>query len=900
MTDAAAPAPAPQEPQPVQADVRVLGAREHNLKGVDLTLPRDATVVFTGVSGSGKSSLAFGTLYAESQRRYLESVAPYARRLIDQAGVPDVDSITGMPPAVALQQQRGGRSTRSSVGSITTLSSLVRMLYSRAGDYPDDQPMLYAEDFSANTVEGACPQCHGIGRVYEVPEQKMVPDPSLTIRERAIASWPTAWHGHQLRDVLVALGYDVDVPWKNLPKKHRDWILYTDETPSVHVHSRLTLSEARAAIEAGVEPSYQGTFIGARNYVLHTFANTKSASMKRRVAQFLDVAPCPSCHGKRLKPEALSVTFDGLDIADFSGLPVRELALLLDGAVADASRQAAANPGPTGTAGGALHADVRRQAVQQRVEAGGSAHAAAPDVRRTPNRSAEKLATTARLGKELVDRLRPIIDLGLGYLSLDRTTPTLSGGELQRLRLATQLTSDLFGVVYVLDEPSAGLHPQDVTALFGILDGLKRRGNSLFVVEHSVDVMRHADWLVDIGPGAGERGGRIIYSGPPAGLADVEESVPRGYLSGGSGLPPPSPRRSTSWIELNGVPRNNLGGVSVSIPMGALTAVTGVSGSGKSSLVSQALPALLAEHLGNAVPVDEAPEDDELLLADSPDRLEGAIEGDLAGVRRVVSIDQKPIGRTPRSNVATYTGLFDHVRNRFAQTPEARARGYKPGRFSFNVTSGRCPTCEGEGSVMVELLFLPSVYTECPDCHGTRYKPSTLEITWHDRNIAQILAMSVEEAHDFFTGEEDIMRSLSVLIDVGLGYLRLGQPATELSGGEAQRVKLASELQRAQRGDTLYVLDEPTTGLHCADADRLVTHLQTLVEAGNTVVMVALDMRVVAAADYVIDLGPGAGDDGGTVVASGTPAQVAEGGVGASAKYLTTALEESGALQRTA
>ncbi|MET8814708.1 excinuclease ABC subunit UvrA [Streptomyces sp. NPDC004549] len=896
MNDAAAPAP--QQPSPVQADVRVLGAREHNLKDVDLTVPRDATVVFTGVSGSGKSSLAFGTLYAESQRRYLESVAPYARRLIDQAGVPDVDSITGMPPAVALQQQRGGRSARSSVGSLTTLSSLVRMLYSRAGDYPDDQPMLYAEDFSANTVQGACPRCHGIGRVYEVTERKMVPDPSLTIRERAIASWPTAWHGHQLRDVLVALGYDVDVPWEELPKKDRDWILYTDETPSVPVHSRLTLSEARAAIEAGEEPSYQGAFVGARRYVLDTFANTKSASMKRRVAQFLDAAPCPSCHGKRLKPEALTVTFEGLDIAEFSGLPLRELASLLDRAVADASDQV--NADHTESPGEALDADARRHAVQQRVAAGGSAHTAAPDVRRTPNRSVEKLATTARLGAELLDRLRPVIDLGLGYLSLDRTTPTLSGGELQRLRLATQLTSELFGVVYVLDEPSAGLHPQDVTALLGILDGLKRRGNSLFVVEHSVDVMRHADWLVDIGPGAGERGGRIIYSGPTEGLADADESVTRGYVFGGSGLAPHTPRRPSGWIELSDVTLNNLRGVSVSIPMGALTAVTGVSGSGKSSLVSQALPALLTERLGGAVPVDEAPEDDELLLDDSPGRLEGAIEGNLTGIRRVVSIDQKPIGRTPRSNVATYTGLFDRVRSRFAQTPEARSRGYKPGRFSFNVTGGRCPTCEGEGSVMVELLFLPSVYTECPDCHGTRYKASTLEITWRDRNIAQILSMSVEEAHAFFDGEEEIMRSLSALIDVGLGYLRLGQPATELSGGEAQRVKLASELQRAQRGDTFYVLDEPTSGLHCADADRLVTHLQTLVDAGNTVVMVELDMRVVAASDHVIDLGPGAGEAGGTVVASGTPAQVAEGGVGASAKYLSVALDESAALRRSA
>ena len=849
----------------VQPDVRVRGAREHNLKNVDLTVPRDAMVVFTGVSGSGKSSLAFGTLYAESQRRYLESVAPYARRLIDQAGVPDVDSITGMPPAVALQQQRGGRSARSSVGSITTLSNVVRMLYSRAGEYPDGQPMLYAEDFSANTVQGACPECHGIGKVYAVTEEQMVPDPSLTIRERAIASWPTAWHGHQLRDVLVALGYDVDVPWKDLPKKDRDWILYTDETPSVPVHSRLTLAEARRAIRAGIEPSYSGTFVGARRYVLDTFANTKSASMKRRVAQFMSAAVCPVCYGKRLKPEALTVTFEGLDIADFSALPLRELAELLESVVAESDRE--------------------------------DETSAAPDARRTPNQSVEKRAAAARLGAELLDRLRPIIDLGLGYLSLGRTTPTLSGGELQRLRLATQLTSELFGVVYVLDEPSAGLHPHDVTALLGILDGLKQRGNSLFVVEHSVDIMRHADWLVDIGPGAGERGGRVIYSGPPNGLAEVDESVTRGYIFGGSGLPPHQPRAARDWLQLEHVTRNNLRDVSVALPLGTLTAVTGVSGSGKSSLVSQGLPALIGARQKDALRVEEeSAEADTLLLTEESDELGGSVEGDLTTVRRVVSIDQKPIGRTPRSNVATYTGLFDHVRRRFAETPEARTRGYKPGRFSFNVAGGRCPTCEGEGSVMVELLFLPSVYTVCPDCHGTRYQSSTLEITWRGRNIAEILAMSVEEAHGFFDGEYDVMRSLTSLVDVGLGYLRLGQPATELSGGEAQRVKLATELQRAQRGDTLYVLDEPTSGLHCADADRLVTHLQTLVDAGNTVVMVELDMRVVGAADYVIDLGPGAGDNGGTVVASGTPAEVAASRNSASAPYLAAALSEAAKL----
>ena len=822
----------------IQPDVRVMGARQNNLQNVDLSVPRDALVVFTGVSGSGKSSLAFGTLYAESQRRYLESVAPYARRLIDQAGVPEVDSITGMPPAVVLQQQRGGQNSRSTVGSITTISSLVRMLYSRAGQYPEHQSMLYAEDFSANTPQGACPKCHGIGRVYEVEENQMVPDPTKTIRERAIASWPTAWHGQQLRDVLVALGYDVDVPWKDLPKKDRDWILYTEETPHVPVYSRMTLAEAQAAKKTGAEPSYSGTYVGAKRYVLDTFANTKSASMKRKVAQFLTSIPCPSCHGKRIKAEALSVTFAGVDIADFSQLPLHELVNLLDEEVQHVSKKLALDADGLETLGHGLDEENRKKSADQRIEAGGATHEAAPDVRRTPNHSVEKLATTARLGTGLVERLRPIIDLGLGYLSLDRMTPTLSGGELQRLRLATQLSSELFGVVYVLDEPSAGLHPQDIHALLGVLDGLKARGNSLFVVEHSIEVMQHADWIVDVGPGAGERGGKVLYSGQVEGLAKVTDSVTRGYLFGGSGL-----------------------------------------------------PQLVGNRLGKNMSGDETDlEADDHLRAEQTPAVNGNIVGDFSGIRRVVVIDQKPIGRTPRSNIATYTGLFDHVRRRFAETVEAKRRRYKPGRFSFNVAGGRCPTCEGEGSVMVKLLFLPSVYTKCPDCHGTRYQSSTLEILWRGKNVSEVLDLSVNEALDFFEGEFDIMRSLTALRDVGLGYLRLGQPATELSGGEAQRAKLATELQRAQRGDTLYVLDEPTTGLHCSDADRLISHLQTLVDSGNTVVMVELDMRIIAAADYVIDMGPGAGEEGGQTVAAGAPAEVATSEESVSAPFLAAAL----------
>ncbi|MBK6004541.1 excinuclease ABC subunit UvrA [Ramlibacter ginsenosidimutans] len=868
-----------------QGFVRVRGAREHNLQDVDVDVPRDALVVFSGVSGSGKSSLAFGTIYAEAQRRYLESVSPYARRLIDQAGVPDVDSIEGLPPAVALQQQRGATSTRSSVGSVTTISSLLRMLYSRVGHYPPGQPMLYAEDFSPNTPQGACPRCHGQGRVYDATEASMVPDDKLTIRERAIAAWPPAWHGQNLRDILVSLGHDVDTPWRELPKKVRDWILFTDETPTVPVYPGFTPKETKAALRHRTEPAYMGTFTGARNYLLHTFAGTQSAMMRKRVAQFLVSAPCPVCHGKRLKPEALTVTFAGHDIGALSQMTLEDVhAIMRPVALGELPQQT--------SAGDTVSRAASTQERDQRVRAGGASHAAAPDVRLTSELSEEKRLAARRLARDLCGRLQTLVELGLGYLSLERSTPTLSPGELQRLRLATQLGSQLFGVIYVLDEPSAGLHSADGEALLDALRRLKRSGNSVYVVEHDLSLMRRADWLVDVGPAAGERGGRVLYSGPPAGLAEVQASQTRPYLFGEVRLPARAARPARGWLRLEGVTRNNLQDLKAAFPLGCLTAVAGVSGSGKSTLVTRALLELVAQHLGSELPEGEEEEADEVLEPTARDAVwSGRLGGDTQAIRRLVQVDQKPIGRTPRSNLATYTGLFDTVRKLFAATPAARKRRYDPGRFSFNVAKGRCETCEGEGFVSVELMFMPSVYAPCPTCHGARYNAQTLEILWQGKSIAEVLGMTVEQAAEFFASEPAVLRSLEVLLDIGLGYLRLGQPATELSGGEAQRIKLATELQRTHRGDTLYVLDEPTTGLHAADVDRLLAQLQRLVEEGNTVVLVEHDMRVVAQADWVIDMGPGAGEQGGRILAAGTPQEVAKAQGSRTAPYLAEALD---------
>ncbi|MFJ8159403.1 ABC transporter [Streptomyces sp. NPDC096136] len=785
------------------ACVRVRGAREHNLRGVDVDIPRDTLTVFTGVSGSGKSSLAFGTLYAEAQRRYFESVAPYARRLIHQIGAPKVDSVTGLPPAVSLEQRRSSPGSRSSVGTVTLLSNSLRMLFSRAGDYPPGAGRLDSDCFSPNTASGACPSCHGLGRIHRTSEELLVPEQSLTIRQGAIAAWPGAWQGKNLRDILEVLGHDVDRPWRELPAADREWILFTEEQPVVTVHP---VREADR-----IQRPYQGTYMSAHRYVMRTFSDTKSATLRARAEKFLTDAPCPACEGRRLRPEALAVTFAGRTIAELAALPLGELDGVLDAAA------------PATEAARVLAADLRA-------------------------------------------RIAPVTELGLGYLSLDRTAPSLSAGELQRLRLATQLRSGLFGVVYVLDEPSAGLHPADTEALLGVLERLKAAGNTVFVVEHHLDVVRRADWLVDVGPLAGEHGGRVLYSGPPGGLAGVAESATARHLF------PPSPseastggrpvRRATGSVRLTGVERHNLRDVTVEFPLGVFTAVTGVSGSGKSTLVGQ----VLAQEVGGRLADPDFP------------------------VRRLVEVDQKPIGRTPRSNLATYTGLFDVVRKLFTAAPQARERGWKAGRFSFNVPGGRCETCQGEGFVSVELLFLPSTYAPCPECAGARYNAETLEVRYEGLDIAQVLGLTVEAAAVFFAEVPAAARSLRALEEIGLGYLRLGQPATELSGGEAQRIKLATELQRLRRDHTLYLLDEPTTGLHPADVRVLLRQLHGLVDAGHSVVVVEHDMEVVAGADWVVDLGPGGGAEGGRVTACGPPAEVAASTAGRTAPYLARAL----------
>ncbi|MEX5249508.1 UNVERIFIED_CONTAM: excinuclease ABC subunit UvrA [Kocuria sp. CPCC 205295] len=838
--------------------IRIRGAHLHNLREVDVEIPREQLVAFTGISGSGKSSLAFGTLHGEAQRRYLESVAPFARRLIAGAVDPQVRSVEGLPPTVAMGQQRGGGTARSSVATITALSNTIRLLYSRAGEYPQGMELgprgrLDSDAFSPNTPTGMCPVCHGLGVQHVPTEESMVPDPSLSIADGAIASWPGAWNGKNLRDICRELGIDIDLPWRELPEQTRQWVLFTDEHPVVTVHP------VRGAHQVQLE--YQGTFSSAASLLMRTLAETGSASMRARALRFVESRPCPECDGRRLTRAALSVTWSGEPIDRLQARPLDELLQLLED---------------------------RRAELDRRAEKG---------QRLGPGEEAEHL-----LLEDGCSTLRSVVDLGLGHLSLDRSSLSISPGEMQRLRLAVQLRSGLFGVVYVLDEPSAGLHPSEARQLMAVLRRLVGAGSSVCLVEHDMELVRGCDWVVDVGPGAGTQGGRILHSGPVDQLQDVAESATGRFLR--ASTPPEQIRGgpvrvSEQRLRLRGVRRNTLDGIDAEFPIGALTALTGVSGSGKSSLLD-ALADATAQHLEGSGVVDleagepeEASEGSEAEQQRRPGTTVATAEG-LEEVRRLVRITQKPIGRTPRSDLATYTGLFDHVRALFADTPEARSRGWKAGRFSFNTTPGRCPHCQGQGQVEVELVFLPGSWTVCPVCHGTRYDDETLSVRWEGRTIAEILELTVAEALAVFAEEpsdeeaahrprsasqrrrvDAIRRPLEALGALGLGYLRLGQPATELSGGEAQRIKLASELHRTGRSRTLYLLDEPSTGLHPADAERLLRVLHGLARDGATVVMAEHRPEAIRTADHVIDLGPGAGRRGGTVVAAGTPQQVA-------------------------
>lgn len=791
--------------------ISVRDAHLHNLRNVDVDIPRGKVVAVTGVSGSGKSSLAFGTIHGEGQRRYLESVAPFARRLIGSAVDPQVSQIEGLPPTVALEQSTSGGGARSTVGTISAISNSVRLLYSRAGDNPEG---LYSDSFSPNTPEGMCPNCQGTGIVHVATERSMVPDPTLSIEDGAIAAWPGAWAGKNFHDILLNLGYDLDSPWQELRREDRDWILFTEERPVVTVKPR------RGADQ--IQRNYEGTWRSVASYLNKTLAETQSDTLRKRTLQFMESHTCEVCDGRRLNPHALKVTYAGLPIDALNELPLDELLALLD--------------------------------KQQPEE-----------------NSAEHL-----LLKQILPALRSALELGLAHLSLGRPTETLSAGELQRIRLAAQLRSGLFGVAYVLDEPSAGLHPEERAAVMDICRRFVAGGNSVLLVEHDMDLVAQADWLVDVGPLAGEGGGKVIYSGP---VVDYLADTPTAHALAQRQLTPRSTRRTPSAeLTLRGVQARNLRGLDVSFGLGTFSAVTGVSGSGKSTLVSTVLAGLLRESV-TAV-TDEATEEESLDKPWSVSEVEN-----LDKVTRLVQITQKPIGRTPRSTLATYTGLFDHVRKLFANTQKAKQRKWTVSRFSYNVKQGQCPTCGGAGQIEVELVFLPGSYTLCPDCQGKRYNPETLEVSWEGRTIAEVLELTVDEAAELFAEVETssavtaIRRALDTLQAVGLGYLRLGQGAPELSGGEAQRIKLATELQRSRnshRGHTVYLLDEPTTGLHPADVSLLNAELHKLVDAGQTVIVVEHDLSVIAQADTVIELGPGAGAAGGEIVAMDAPGDVAK------------------------
>lgn len=928
--------------------IRVQGARENNLKNVDLTIPRDAMVVFTGLSGSGKSSLAFDTIFAEGQRRYVESLSSYARMFLGQVDKPDVDFIEGLSPAVSIDQKSTSKNPRSTVGTITEIYDYMRLLWARIGhphcpecgeeitqqtpqqivdilqEYPErtrlqilapvvsarkgefvdlfkdlltqgysrarvdgetvqlsDPPKLakqykhtievvvdrivikdgihqrltdsietalkladgrvlidfvdreqddpertrfFSENlacpnnhplqidtiepraFSFNSPFGACSACDGIGSRLEVDTELLVPNPDLTLGEGAIAPWSqgkatTEYWLRLLAGLGEELGFDLNTPFKDLPAKTRAAILDgKDYKVEVSYRNRF-----------GRERRYTSGFEGVKAYIKRKHEETESDFARDRYEQYMRQVACPSCGGARLNPTILGVKVGGQSIADITDLSLADALAFV--------------------------------------------------------RSLQLSAREAKIGeqvlKEIDARLQFLLDVGLDYLTLSRSAGTLSGGEAQRIRLATQIGSGLVGVLYVLDEPSIGLHQRDNRRLIETLTKLRDMGNTLIVVEHDEDTMREADWIVDVGPGAGEHGGEIVHSGSFEELLKNTKSITGDYMAGRRSIEVPASRRPVDkerQLTVRGARENNLKNVTVSFPLGVFTAVTGVSGSGKSTLVNDILYTSLANKLNGAKQV--------------PGRHK-SIDG-LEHLDKVIHVDQSPIGRTPRSNPATYTGVFDHIRKLFAETSEAKMRGYTPGRFSFNVKGGRCEDCSGDGTLKIEMNFLPDVYVPCETCHGKRYNRETLEVHYKGKTIADVLEMPVEEAAEFFAAFTPIARHLNTLVDVGLGYIRLGQPATTLSGGEAQRVKLATELQKRSNGRSIYVLDEPTTGLHFEDIRKLLAVLQSLVDKGNSVITIEHNLDVVKCADWIIDMGPEGGSGGGTVIAEGTPEQVAQ------------------------
>ncbi|KXP00660.1 excinuclease ABC subunit UvrA [Tsukamurella pseudospumae] len=929
----------------------VRGAREHNLRGIDVDLPRDSLIVFTGLSGSGKSSLAFDTIFAEGQRRYVESLSAYARQFLGQMDKPDVDFIEGLSPAVSIDQKSTNRNPRSTVGTITEVYDYLRLLYARAGtphcpecgsviarqtpqqivdqvlemeqgtrfqvlapvvrtrkgefvdlfnqlqlqgysraridgvvyqlseppklkkqekhdievvvdrlavkstakqrltdsietalrladgivvlDFvdreendeererrfsekmacPNGHPIavddLEPRSFSFNSPYGACPECDGLGVRKEVDPELVIQDPTMTLAEGAIAPWSVGQSAEYFLRLLSglgdAMGFDLDTPWKDLPAKARKAVLEGSEH-QVHVKYRNRYGRTR---------SYYAEFEGVMPFLHRRLESTESEQMKERYEGYMRDVPCPACSGARLRPEILAVT---LDHPRFGEKSISDVASMSVGDCAD------------------YLSDLKL--------------------------GAREAAIAGRVLKEVQARIAFLLDVGLEYLSLSRAAGSLSGGEAQRIRLATQIGSGLAGVLYVLDEPSIGLHQRDNRRLIDTLIRLRDLGNTLIVVEHDEDTIRMADWVVDIGPYAGEHGGKVVHSGTYKALLKNKESITGAYLAGRRALPVPAVRRPIDkkrQIKVVGAREHNLQNIDVAFPLGVLTAVTGVSGSGKSTLVNDILATVLANKLNGARQV--------------PGR-HSRVTG-LDDLDKLVRVDQSPIGRTPRSNPATYTGVFDKVRTLFAATTEAKVRGYQPGRFSFNVKGGRCEACTGDGTIKIEMNFLPDVYVPCEVCHGARYNRETLEVHYKGKNIAEVLDMPIEEAADFFEAVTSIHRYLKTLVEVGLGYVRLGQPATTLSGGEAQRVKLAAELQKRSNGRTVYILDEPTTGLHFEDIAKLLLVIDGLVDKGNSVIVIEHNLDVIKTADWIIDMGPEGGSGGGTVVAQGTPEDVA-------------------------